>query len=421
MSDSIQNYISQIETEEGIFYFYDESAFHKLEDLGLSAILSFQGTKNTDADILAITQASKGHVYLSKSTKTEFVCIENINGTANANAWEPLGGTFDAASSTHKHTVNISGTNKKSTVTGTISVDKVESDKKYLTASTQITQTPSRKKVLSEDVKFKVEGGTATTTKISVNLSNTEIGSDGTAQVIKGFGQHSKDTVIKTLKQESIDVVDEIESVNVPVITAADETVTHISELNSGTAASFNAEVKNVTDENGKTVSALVLTWTPNTPTSITKTDKTIPKISFTNTTASKITKKSATVVTGSSATAEVLTGLGEAQKETVLTGVKVTKQPTATIVSGGTGDVEVVSGHTPVSISVEEGIIEVLDGLTLAPSTTLTENNTNVTGSVRYISNIEVKSEDRTITNGQAEAQEWSATVTVSPPIDEE
>lgn len=57
------------------------------------------------------------------------------------------------------------------------------------------------------------------------------------------------------------------------------------------------------------------------------------------------------TVATGALATggegSSVLTGLGTASTATVLTGVKVTTQPTVTLVSGATGDVDVVSAVT--------------------------------------------------------------------------
>lgn len=57
------------------------------------------------------------------------------------------------------------------------------------------------------------------------------------------------------------------------------------------------------------------------------------------------------TVATGALASdgegSSVLTGLGTASTATVLTGVKVSTQPTVTLVSGATGDVDVVSAVT--------------------------------------------------------------------------
>ena len=132
----INNIISSIKLPNGTTYeIHDAQAIHNIEDLGLSAALIFKGTKSADAEILAITNANVGEVWLATSSNTEYVCVAEIAGTANAAAWEKLGNVHDAASSTHTHGVTVAGTNAASTVTGTVTVPTVSKTQKYMTAS----------------------------------------------------------------------------------------------------------------------------------------------------------------------------------------------------------------------------------------------------------------------------------------------
>ena len=46
----------------------DEEAIHNIEDLGLASALVFKGTKATEAEVLAVTGAKIGDVWLAQDT-----------------------------------------------------------------------------------------------------------------------------------------------------------------------------------------------------------------------------------------------------------------------------------------------------------------------------------------------------------------
>lgn len=73
----------------------------------LGNYLTYKGSKNSEAEIKAITSAKVGDVWLNSDDGSEWVCIVAITDTANANAWEKLGYTISAASPTHTHTVTV--------------------------------------------------------------------------------------------------------------------------------------------------------------------------------------------------------------------------------------------------------------------------------------------------------------------------
>lgn len=56
----------------------------------LGDVLNFKGTKNSEAEIKAISAAKKGDVWLDTSTGYEWVCIATI-AVPNANAWQQIG------------------------------------------------------------------------------------------------------------------------------------------------------------------------------------------------------------------------------------------------------------------------------------------------------------------------------------------
>lgn len=140
----MSNYIKQVTVSNGTFDIYDSAALHKISNAtnstatdtaasslavknaydhadqliaGLGAILSFKGVKSTAAQVFAVADAKKGDVWLVSEDSSEYVYKNDTAGQIGESNWEKLGTTQDAASSTHKHSVVVTGENTGSPVT----------------------------------------------------------------------------------------------------------------------------------------------------------------------------------------------------------------------------------------------------------------------------------------------------------------
>ena len=429
------------------YQIHDANAIHSAEELGLGSALVFKGTKPTDAAILAISDAHIGDVWLSTGTNSEYVCTKEIS-EADATAWEKLGDVHDAASSTHTHTVTVLGANAASTVTGTVVVPTVSKTKEYMTAAaTAGAVTTNTDKVLGANTTFNVSGGTANTTKISATASGTAVAGNGTATAITGLGTPSTSGALgeaatfrvsgggaitsKMVTSTASKVT--VTNKNIPNVTAnTSVTASKVKNAGSktdGTAASWSAKVVN---------GVLSFAWTANKPTVVTL--PTFDSVTATNTTlganieASAVTASDVTVATGSLSaqgtgssvatgvnaitvavddadTVTAITGLGTPTTANVLTGVKVTAQPTIKINSGATGDVTVATGVSAIEVApAANDNVTALTSVTVgAPTVTLTNNKTNVTGAVPVVSEVTIGSATASLENGSAAAQKWT------------
>ena len=169
----------------------------------------------------------------------------------------------------------------------------------------------------------------------------------------------------------------------------------------------------------------------------------TFDTVTATNTTlgtalaASKVTTSDVTVATGSlsstgtgsavvtgitsaatsvneSDTVTAITALGAPKTATVLTGVKVTAQPTVKLSSGTTGDVTVATGVSAVNVKAnEDDPVVAMTGVTAtitAPTITLTNNASSSTGAVENVSSVTVGTTTASV-SGTAAAQKWTQT----------
>lgn len=321
------NIISSIKLPNGTQYeIHDAQAIHTIEDLGLSAALIFAGTKATDAEVLAITNANKGEVWLVTSTNTEYVCVKNI-AAADATAWEKLGNVHDAASSTHKHGVTVEGSNAASAVTGTVTVPTVSKTQKYMTASAGAPAvTPTTDSVLGANTTFTVSGGAASTSKMVTSTASK----------------------VSVTNKDIPNVTGNTEVTASKVKSAGSKT--------NGTAASWTASVAN---------GVLSFDWTANTPTAVTL--PTFDTVTATNTTlgaaisASSVSASDVTVATGSLSSSgtgsAVATGVSEisvtasGDNVNALTGVSV-GAPAVTLTNNASN----VTGAVPVVSAVDIG-----------------------------------------------------------------
>ena len=454
------NIISSIKLPNNVTYeIHDAQAIHNVEELGLSSALVFKGTKDTEAQVLAVTSAKVGDVWLAKDTNQEFVCIKAVGATADSTAWEKLGNIHDAASSAHTHAVTVTGTNTSSSVTGNVTVPTVSKTQKYLSASNSTpTVTPTTKSVLGANTNFTVSGGTATTTKIKATASGTAVGANGTVKAITGFDTHTitgalgtnatfsvtggKATTSKMVTSTASKVT--VTNKNIPnVIENTTVTASKLKASGSKTAGTAAAWSASVTD------GVLSFSWTANTPTSVTL--PTFDTVTATNTTlgdaisASSVSASDVTVATGvlsasgtgssvatdvgtitvsvnNADTVPAITALGTPTTSSVLTGVKVTAQPTVKISSDtATGDVSVATGVSSISVTASGDNANVLTGVSVdAPAITLTNNSTNVSGSVPVVSDVTIGSTTASIANGVAAAQNWTqGSGTTGAPVD--
>lgn len=397
------NIISSIKLPNGAVYeIHDAQAIHKIEDLGLSAALIFKGTKATDAEILAIDNANVGEVWLATGSNTEYVCVAEIAGAANAAAWEKLGNVHDAASSTHTHGVTVTGANESSAVTGTVTVPTVSKTQKYMTAEAAApTVTPTTDAVLGADTKFTVSGGEASTTKLAATASDVAVGANGTADAITGFGAHTTANAITDLNTTTIKNPT-VTDVSIPNVTGNDSVTASKVSATAGSAASWSASVTN---------GVLSFDWTANTPTAVSAEDVTASKVTLgAALSASSVSTADVTVATGSKSTAAAITALGTPTTAAALTGVKVTAQPTVTIAAGSTGDVTVATGVGAISVTASGDNVAAMTGVSVAaPAVTLTNNASNISGAVPVVSAVDIGTASASLTNGVAAAQKWT------------
>ena len=312
------NIISSIKLpgSDTVYQIHDTEAIHSAEELGISNFLDFKGTKETDGEILALTSAKKGDVWLSTGTNTEYVCISAISGTANAASWEKLGNVHNAASTTHKHDVTISGTNASSNITGTaaaqtwtqntgtisgsgsVNIPTVSKEAQYLKVTTSAASTD----------KF-VKSYPGSSSKL-VTTTVTPVG--GTASVIKTITP-STGSVTGVSGSTTASKATAGTAISVPQHSFGDVTFNAVNQVTAGTAASWSGSVSN---------GVLTFNWTANTPTAVTTTSKTaskatagtaisIPQYTFSNVTVPKAAAAT-TVVTGVTSTNETVATAGE-------------------------------------------------------------------------------------------------------------
>lgn len=444
-----KNIISSIKLPDGTAYeIHDAKAIHDVSDLGLASVLVFKGTKATASEVLALTSAKQGDVWLVTENNAEYVCTKTITA-ADSTAWEKLGETHNVASSTHTHTVTVTGTNAASSVTGTVTVPTVSVTKKYLTATASaptVTINKTTDNVLGADTTFKVSGGTASTTKLSATASGTAVGANGTAAAITGFGTHTTDAALGTGATFTTTVTpttSKMVTTSIPKVSVSAVSIPNVTGNTTVTASKVKSgggsKATTVLNSWSATVTNGVLEFSTGTASVVeTVTLPTFDTVTATNTTlgtalaASKVTTSDVTVATGSlsstgtgstvvtgitSAATSVnesdavtaITALGTPETATVLTGVKVTAQPTIKLSSGSTGDVTVATGVSAVTVEAKgDDTVAAMTGATATVTApTITLGNSGSSGVEADI--VTTGTTSASLQNGSAAAQKWT------------
>lgn len=439
LDEGVTGIISKVQLPTGgVYEIHDAKAIHSVAELGLSQALVFKGTV-ASVDALP-TSAKPGDFYIvtTEGGNIEYVRTDN-------NTWEMLGPAHDYATSTHTHKVTVTGTNQESTVNGNVTVPRIEASSKYVKATvTRGAETTDT--ALGASATFTTTV-TPTTTNIKATASGTTIGANGTATAITSLSSNADSvlgadttfTVSGGTASTSKMVTKKINNptvsdISIPNVTGNTKVtipnVTSVGSRTAGKAASWGAEV---------TDGLLTFTWSTNIPTVVT-----MPTlgtaITATNTTlgtaiaASKVTTSEETVATGALASTgtgaavatgvsaitvsageddlvNAVTGVTPGDTATVLTGVKVTKQPTIALTTGATAGTGVISVATGISSATTEAankdIVTAITAIPV-PAVTLSKDGTSTNG-ISLVDTVQIGTQTATITDGVAAAQKWT------------
>lgn len=229
---------------------------------------------------------------------------------------------------------------------------------------------------------------TPSTTYLGASASGTAVGANGTASAITGFGEHSTSEFVtsvsadmtKKLVTTSIPNVTGNSNVTVPNITANTSVTANKSTWSFTMGTGTNAETLVISGGNGSDVTATNTTL----GTAVTASKVTLGTAITAATGAVATTGTGAAVATDVTVgdTASAITSLGTPTKATVLTGVKVTAQPTIVLASNSataTGRVQVATGISSASASggsITVGTNDKVTTLTNGTSITVTKGS---------------------------------------------
>lgn len=319
---------------------YDAAAIHSLEDiqgLGLEGAFIFKGTVATVADLPSAGN-NVGWVYHVIENESEYVWITE-------GRWEEFGHHMTVE---HVHqftgTATITGENSSSDVTGTgtgsITIPKVSKSANYI--------------------------------KVNGSVSAVAVAEDGTAAPITGFGAHTTADAITGLNTTSINNPT-VTDISIPNVTDNVAVTASKVSATAGSAAVWSGTV----DEDG----TLNISWTTNIPTTVSASDVDASKVTLGSALrASQVSISSITVATGSNSTAKAITALGTPTTATVLTGVKVSTQPTLSVsLAEGSSSDGILVGDTVAVTSETKDISVNISGT--AAAQTWTQKSGTVSG----------------------------------------
>lgn len=375
---------------------YDASAFHSIEDLGLSAVMDFKGVVNAVSNLP--TNGRKGDVYAVKEASSEYVCTGHTNGNA---VWEELGPVREIASSSHTHAIiknTFEAHNEPSVVTGTVTVPSITKESSKLSATASKPNiTTGTDSVLGADTTFTVSGGTKR--YINPSISPVSVAGNGSGQAVSGYGDVSKQSVVTQLNSTKINNPS-VTSVSIPNVTG-NTSVTAAKITDKGTLPTWSAKVEGEVLSFEFNKGALVE----------------YENVTATNTvlgaaiSASSVSTDEVTVATGVKDSVSAITDLGAPTTFTALTGVKVSTQPTvelALATTSGDGGVQVVTDVSSVSVTASGDNVTALTSAELAAAPTITLNDKATTG-VDFVSSVTINSAQVSLIDGEAEAQNWT------------
>lgn len=300
-------------------------------DIPAGVVVTYNGNNYTGT--LAADSAQAGAFYLVHSSSTsndvydEYVAV----GTTGSKTWERLGSSTidlsDLGALAYKDTASV-------TFTGGTTANVIGASSTFTVTQPTISVTPS-------------------TTNIKATASGAAVGADGTASAVTGYASPTTDKVLgsdATFATTVTPTTTNIKATASGAAVGADGTDTFVKSYPGATSKLATTTVPNVTSAGSASTWSFTMGTGDDSETLI---------ISGANSVAPTLgTAK--TVATGSLSLSgggdSVMTGLGTATTASALTGVKVTSQPTVALSTGasaGTGVISVATGITSATTSV--------------------------------------------------------------------
>ena len=257
-----------------------------------------------------------------------------------------------------------------------------------LTSGSVTHGTPTTANVIGASSTFTVTqptiSVTPSTTNIKATASGTAVGANGTASAITGFGDHTTDSFVKSVSPTTSKLVTTTVkgvsgSTTASKVTVTAKTASKATAVTSqttadgtGTASSTNTDWLKGISVSNETLIIGAATMDTQTTTQFTFADVACSSVSASDVTVPTAAATATTVATGSVSdtgsgsdivtgvavgdSANAITALGTPTTSTVLTGVKVTAQPTIALATGATAGTGVVSVATGISSASASG-----------------------------------------------------------------
>ena len=373
--------ISKITLPSGNTYDIKDATAREMISGGVSFIVAWDGTGTPVAanipkgvvagsvtGTLEAADAQAGAFYLIKSSSTPSsqtldIYDEYVVVGSTTKSWEKIGDTQLNLSDV---VTGVSLSKQTDVVLGEATTFSNSSSSVSFSGGTT-------DKVLGEDTTFTVSTPTITvtpsTTNIKATASGTAVGANGTAAAITGFGEHTKDTFVKSVTAETgknlvtttVPNVTGNTTVTIPNVTG-NTAVTIPNVTSAGSASTWNfamgsgdaAETLVISGANstaptlGTALSASKVTL----GSALTATNTTLGTAKTVATGATSTTGTGDAVVTGVTVgdSGQAITALGTPTTANALTGVKVTTQPTVALATGATAGTGVVSVATGIN-----------------------------------------------------------------------
>lgn len=258
-------WISDVKLPNGqVYEIHDKYAIHDPSDLGIHGALIFKGVIANASALPTAAASNLGHVYLisgdGAEKGVEYVCVENSSTTPVSYTWEKLGNIHDAASSTHKHAVTVTGSVGTTTVTGTVTVPTVNATETTVTGTAAAqTLTPVTNSVLGASTTFttNITGkGLGTVTKKGLKATTTAttgaaVASNGNVTVLLGYNNTPAASFVNNVTNTTTSVINTVTpTTRNALISVSNTTNTFLTGVTSnssnfltglGTASTVNA------------------------------------------------------------------------------------------------------------------------------------------------------------------------------------